>query len=157
MRIGGAGLIVFGAWLLRYDVARRTIRKDGLTRFIAACLLPGYVWLIIGGTLWIGVGGTSTNGFLYDAMYHALFLGFVFSMIFGHAPIIIPAVTPRDIEYRPRFYGHLVLLQLSLVLRVSADLLAAQPVRQWAGLLNVLAVLLFLFNMIRSMRRRPVS
>ncbi len=155
VRIGGVGLILFGAWLLRFDVARRTIRKDGLTRFIAACLLPGYAWLMVGGTLWAIVGGTSTNGFLYDAMYHALFLGFVFSMIFGHAPIIIPAVTPRDIEYRPRFYWHLALLQFSLVLRVSADLLAVQSVRQWAGLLNVLAVLLFLFNMIRSVRRRP--
>jgi hypothetical protein len=154
LRLAGAGLILFGAWLLRFDVARRTIRKDGLTRFIAACLLPGYVWLMIGGALWLIVGGTSTNGFLYDAMYHALFLGFVFSMIFGHAPIILPAVMPIDVTYRPRFYLHLALLQLSLVVRVSADLFAAQPVRQWAGLLNVLAILFFLFNMARSMRRR---
>ena len=157
VRIGGVGLILFGAWLLRFDIARRTIRKDGLTRFIAACLLPGYVWLIVGGTLWIAVGGTSTNGFLYDAMYHALFLGFVFSMIFGHAPIIIPSVMPIDVAYRPRFYLHLALLQLSLVLRVSADLFAAQPVRQWAGLLNVLAILFFLFNMARSIQRRPAN
>ena len=155
LRLAGAGLILFGAWLLRFDVARRTIRKDGLTRFIAACLLPGYVWLMIGGALWLIVGGTSTNGYLYDAMYHALFLGFVFSMIFGHAPIILPAVMPIDVEYRSRFYLHLALLQLSLVARVSADLAAAQPVRQWAGLLNVLAILFFLANMIGSLRKRP--
>ncbi|MBI5564334.1 MAG: hypothetical protein HY870_05535 [Chloroflexi bacterium] len=154
LRLAGAGLILFGAWLLRFDVARRTIRKDGLTRFIAACLLPGYVWLMIGGALWLIVGGTSTNGFLYDAMYHALFLGFVFSMIFGHAPIIIPSVMPIDVIYRPRFYLHLALLQLSLIMRVIADLFAAQPVRQWAGLLNVLAILFFLGNMIRSLRKR---
>ena len=154
VRIAGAGLLLFGVWLLRYDVARRTIRKDGLTRFIAACLLPGYVWLVIGGGLWIAIGSSSTAGFLYDAMLHALFLGFVFSMIFGHAPIILPAVMPIDVTYRPRFYVHLILLQLSLVVRVIADLLAAQPVRQWAGLINVLAVLIFLGNMIRSMRRR---
>ena len=157
LRLAGAGLILFGAWLLRFDVARRTIRKDGLTRFIAACLLPGYGWLMIGGALWLIVGGTSTNGFLYDAMYHALFLGFVFSMIFGHAPIIVPAVVPVDVEYRPRFYVHLALLQLSLVVRVIADLWAAQPVRQWAGLINVLTVLFFLFNMARAVRRRPAA
>jgi hypothetical protein len=157
VRISGVGLILFGAWLLRFDVARRTIRKNGLTRFIAACLLPGYVWLMAGGALWLAVGGTSTNGFLYDAMYHALFLGFVFSMIFGHAPIIIPSVMPIDVAYRSRFYLHLALLQLSLVLRVSADLFAAQPVRQWAGLLNVLAILLFLFNMARSVQRQPTG
>jgi hypothetical protein len=104
--------------------------------------------------LWLIVGGTSTNGYLYDAMYHALFLGFVFSMIFGHAPIILPAVMPIDVVYRPRLYLHLALLQLSLVLRVGADLLGAQPVRQWAGLLNVLAILVFLGNMIGSLRKR---
>ncbi len=157
LRVAGAGLILFGVWLLRFDLARRTIRQDGLTRFIAACLLPGYVWLIVGGGLWLIVGSTSTNGFLYDAMYHSLFLGFIFSMIFGHAPIILPAVMPIEVAYRSSFYLHLALLQLSLILRVIADLLAAQPVRQWAGLLNVLAILFFLFNMARSVRRRPAA
>jgi hypothetical protein len=157
LRVAGAGLIVFGVWLLRFDLARRTIRKDGLTRFIAACLLPGYAWLIVGGGLWLIVGSTSTNGFLYDAMYHSLFLGFIFSMIFGHAPIILPAVMPIEVEYRSSFYLHLALLQLSLIMRVVADLFAAQPVRQWAGLINVLAILLFLFNMARSVRRRPAA
>ena len=44
-------LIMLGAWLLRYDITRYTIKKTGLTRYIAACLLPGYVWLIVGGVL----------------------------------------------------------------------------------------------------------
>ena len=153
LRIAGAGLFALGAWLLRYDVARRTIRQSGLTRFIAACLLPGYVWLMIGGALWSLSGGASTAGFMYDAMLHSLFLGFVFSMIFGHAPIIIPAVTRIDIAYTPLFYGHLALLQLSLAVRVLADLAGAQPVRMWAGMFNVVAVLLFLGVMIPSARR----
>src|SRR3990172_2284749 len=92
LAVGGIGLIAFGLWLMRNDIARRTVRKSGLTRFIAVCLLPGYVWLIAGGVLWLAFGGTSTARFLYDAMLHSLFLGFVFSMIFGHAPIIVPAV-----------------------------------------------------------------
>jgi len=154
LRVSGVGLIVFGLWLLRYDIARRTIRQDGLTRFIAACLLPGYVWLIVGGTLWVIVGGTSTAGFYYDALLHTLFLGFVFSMIFGHAPIILPAVMPIEVQYRSSFYFHLALLQLSLIVRIIADLFMAQPVRQWAGLFNVLAILIFLANMARSVRRR---
>lgn len=157
LRVAGVGLFGFGVWLLRFDLARRTILKTGLTRFIAACLLPGYVWLIVGGGLWLIVGSTSTNGYLYDAMYHSLFLGFIFSMIFGHAPIILPAVMPIEVEYRSSFYLHLGLLQLSLIMRIVADLLAAQPVRQWAGLINVLAILLFLFNMARSVRRRPAA
>jgi hypothetical protein len=157
LRVSGAGLIMVGGWLIRFDVARYTIRQTGLTRYIAACLLPGYVWLAIGGGLWLIFGGTSTAGYQYDAMLHTLFLGFVFSMIFGHAPIIIPSVMPVDFTYRSIFYLHLVLLQLSLIVRIAADLFAAQPIRMWAGLINVIAVLLFLGVMIRSIHRRSVT
>ncbi|HEY4721670.1 MAG TPA: hypothetical protein VII92_07485, partial [Anaerolineae bacterium] len=132
-----------------------TIRKTGLTRYIAACLLPGYAWLVIGGSLWIAFGGLSTAGFIYDALLHSILLGFVFSMIYGHAPIIIPSVMPIDLTYRPAFYFHLVLLQASLLVRIIADLAASQPVRQWAGLFNVLAVLIFMGLMLRSAHRRP--
>jgi hypothetical protein len=42
VRIAGFGLAMLGGWLLRFDIARRTIHQQGLTRFIAACLPPGY-------------------------------------------------------------------------------------------------------------------
>src|SRR5574343_1157758 len=45
------GLLLLAGWLLRYDIARRNIGTQGLTRFIAACLLSGYVWLAIAGLL----------------------------------------------------------------------------------------------------------
>jgi hypothetical protein len=154
LKLSGVGLIMLGGWLLRYDIARHTIKKTGLTRYIAACLLPGYVWLIVGGALWIVYGGNVFAGLTYDALLHTLFVGFVFSMIFGHAPIIVPAVMPIDITYRPPFYIPLVLLQASLVVRVLADLTLNQPLRMWAGLFNVLAILIFLGNLILSARRR---
>ncbi|KAA3657154.1 MAG: hypothetical protein DWQ04_28955 [Chloroflexi bacterium] len=144
LRLVGLALIALGAWLLRYDIARRTIRQKGLTRFIAACLLPGYIWLIVGGAIWLLVGGQYVAGPLYDAMLHTIFLGFVFSMIFGHAPVIVPAVLGVQVPYSPLFYVHLVLLHLSLILRVAGDLLLEMPVRRWGGLLNEVAVLLFL-------------
>ncbi len=154
LRLGGIGLILLGAWLLRFDIARHTIKKAGLTRYIAACLLPGYVWLVIGGGLWLFAGLPSSN-LIIDAMLHTLFLGFVFSMIFGHAPIILPAVLPVDVTYRSVFYVPLIVLQSSLVVRVCADLLLNPTLRQWAGLFNVLAILLFLGVMAFSTRRRP--
>jgi hypothetical protein len=67
-------------------------------------------------------------------------------MIFGHAPIIFPAVLGLPIAFHSAFYVHLVLLHLSLALRVSGDLLLWWPARQWGGLLNVVVVLLFLAN-----------
>ncbi len=157
LQIGGAGLIGLGLWLMTFDVARRTIRRSGLMRFIAACLLPGYVWLIVGGALWLWGAAYFAGGVAYDAMLHAVLLGFVFSMIFGHAPIIIPAVASIDIRYRPAFYAHLLLLHASLILRVWADLSAQPSARAWAGLLNVLAITLFVFNTARSARRQPAG
>lgn len=135
-------------WLLRYDVARRTLRKGGLARFIAACLLSGYFWLAAGGLMGLIFGGVMA-GPSYDAMLHAVFLGFAFSLIFGHAPIVFPAVLGVPLAYHPTFYLPLSLLHLSLTLRVAGDLLGWWAARQWGGLLNVVAVLLFLGNTAR--------
>jgi hypothetical protein len=154
LRLAGVGLILLGAWLLRFDIARHTIKKTGLTRYIAACLLPGYVWLVVAGGLWIAAGRPASN-LTMDAMLHTIFLGFVFSMIFGHAPIILPAVLPVDIIYRSAFCAPLLLMQSALVVRVIADLTLNLTLRQWAGLFNVLAILLFLGIMVWSAKRRP--
>lgn len=144
LRLVGLALLVLGVWLLRYDIARRTIRQKGLTRFIAACLLPGYVWLIVSGLLWLTYGSHYVAGPVYDAMLHTIFLGFVFSMIFGHAPVIVPAVLGVQVPYSPIFYSYLILLHVSLVMRVAGDLLMQMSLRRWGGLLNEVAVLLFL-------------
>lgn len=143
-RITGAGMLALAAWLLRQDIARRTIRMPGLTRFIATCMLSGYVWLAIGGLL------AMIYGFLfggpYDAVLHAVFLGFVFSMIFGHAPIIFPAVLGVNIPFNKAFYAHLALLHLSLILRVGAGVLEWHPGRLWGAMFNGIALLFFIFN-----------
>lgn len=144
LRLTGAGFVALSLWLWRYDIARRTIRAKGLTRYIAACLLAGYFWLLVGGVLWLVYGGGYSAGLIYDAMLHTIFLGFVFSMIFGHAPIILPAVIGLQVAYSPIFYAHLTLLHVSIALRVVGDLLPWLPGRRWGGLLNEVAVLLFL-------------
>jgi len=130
------------------------VRQTGLTRFIAVCLLSGYVWLGVGGLLTWRFAGVLAGPY-YDAMLHTVFVGFVFAMIFGHAPIIIPAILGRTTSpYHPALYVPLLLLQASLLLRVVGDLLGWWPGRQWGGLLNALAVLLFLITLGRVLRRR---
>jgi hypothetical protein len=146
MQVAGVGMVALAWWLLRYDIARRTVRQTGLTRFIAVCLLSGYVWLGVGGVLNWHFGGVLAGPY-YDAMLHAVFVGFVFAMIFGHAPIIIPAILSRTSPYHPTFYAPLVLLHVSLLLRVVGDLVGWWPGRQWGGLLNAMAVLLFLLTL----------
>jgi hypothetical protein len=144
VRVAGMGLLVLGGWLLRFDIARRTVRQRGLTRYIALCLLPGYGWLMVGGGLWIIGAERFSAGPWYDAMVHTILVGYVFSMIFGHAPIILPAVTGLALPFQPAYYLHLVLLHTGLVLRVIGDLASLPGGRQWGGLLNVTAIVLFL-------------
>ena len=154
-RMAGIGLLALAAWLGRYDIARRTIRSRGVVRFIAASLLPGYVWLAVAGTTWL-VLGAPTGGSGDDASLHALFLGFVISMVFGHAPVILPAVLRVPLPYRPRFYAHLGLLHLSLVVRiVGGDRLGAIGAWQLGGILNVTALLLFLASSILAVLLGP--
>jgi hypothetical protein len=141
----GAGMLALAVWLLRYDVARRTLHQSGLPRFIAVCLLSGYVWLGVSGGLALRFGAL-VAGPRYDAMLHALFLGFVFAMIFGHAPVIFPALLGLPIHFRPIFYAHLVLLHVTLLLRLVGDLAGWSPGRLWGGLLNGVVLLLFLVN-----------
>ena len=139
----GISLIALGLWLFRYDIARKTVQQTGLTRYIAVCLLAGYGWLLIGGGLRLALG-VQIAGPSYDAELHSVLLGFVFSMILGHAPIILPAVLNVTLPFQRWFYLPLALLHGSLILRISADLSTAFVLRQWGGMFNVIAILLFL-------------
>jgi hypothetical protein len=150
-RLAGAGMLGLALWLFRYDPVRFTSRQPGQARFVAICLLSGFAWLGISGLLWLASGGVAA-GPHYDAMLHSLFLGFVFAMIFGHAPIMLPAVLGRPVPFRLAFYAHLVLLHASLLVRLAGDLAALPAARQWGGLLNVAALLLFMVNTFLAVR-----
>ncbi|HXG51304.1 MAG TPA: hypothetical protein VNN77_07870 [candidate division Zixibacteria bacterium] len=152
-RVAGVGLFGLALWLLRYDLAWRTARLHGLGRFMGISLLSGYVWLAAAGLLWIGLHDSFVAGPRYDAMLHAVFVGFVFSMIFAHAPIIFPSVTGLQMPFQQLFYGHLALLHLSLLLRLAGDLLELAALQRWGGLLNAAAILLFLANNARAVSR----
>jgi len=156
--VQGAALLALALWLLRQDVARRTVRERGLTRFIAVCLLSGYVWLGIGGAVIVGAGGLAPGTAAYDAAIHALMLGFVFSMVFGHAPIIGPSVVRARLPYHPVFYVPLAILHLSLALRLAGDATGLYTLRSAGGILNALALLAFIVNTVAAVirgRRAP--
>ncbi|HEY3310672.1 MAG TPA: hypothetical protein VGK00_03435 [Anaerolineales bacterium] len=153
-RMAGVGLIGLGLWFLRNDLASRNIRHSNpLTRYIALCLFGGFIWLVISGGLFLYFGGLYA-GPHYDAALHSVFVGFVIAMIFGHAPIIFPAILGTQIKFYPASYGYLVLLHLSLVLRILGDLTNQLSVRQWGGLLNEVAILAFLGVTIYSIIKR---
>ncbi len=152
LRLFAGGLLALALWLLRYDIARRNAGQGALTGYIARCLLSGYGWLLAAGLL--GLAGAFLPGHPWrDAALHAVGLGFVFAMVFGHAPIIFPAVARVKIPYHPAFYLPLALLHLALLARclgVFADDLA---LRQGAAVANGAVLLLFIVIMLASVVR----
>jgi hypothetical protein len=126
----GWALVLLALWLFAFDLARVTVRQAKLPRYVAVCLLAGYFWLAVGGAL-------VALSVAYDAALHAIFVGFVFSMVFGHAPVILPAVLRVSFPYHPFLYVPLALLHASLAMRVAVSV----PIGGWG---NALAIALFI-------------
>lgn len=152
IRVSGIGLLGLALWLGGGDIAWRTLDRGGAPRFTAVCLLSGHLWLAVGGLLWVLFADAFVAGARYDAMVHAILLGFVFSMIFGHAPIILPSVLGVALPFRRAFYAHWGLLHLSLLARILGDLAAWAPGQRWGGLGNALAIVLFMAQSARGVR-----
>lgn len=138
--LSGAGLLAMIAWLARYDVALRTVRMHGQPRFMAAAMLAGYAWLVVAGLFLLLSPGTAYE---YDLVLHAVFIGFVLSMVFGHALIIFPAITGIALAYSPWLYAPLALLHSSVALRVIGDVLEVGLLRSASGVATVAALLAF--------------
>jgi len=157
VEVFAAGLVALSLWLGKQDIARRTVRNQGLTRFIAVCLLSGYAWLAVGGAIIVAAGGFAPGSPSYDAALHALTLGFVFAMVFGHAPIIFPAVLRVAVPYHPTFYLPLALLHFSLAVRLAGDATARFDWTRVGGMLNALALAAFIAStasaVVRGRRR----
>ncbi|MFC0865406.1 hypothetical protein ACFHYQ_24235 [Sphaerimonospora cavernae] len=141
-RVAGLGMVALAGLLTVHDIARRTVRSTGLPRFAAVCLLSGYAWLTLAGALWAVFGRPETGG-LYDASLHAVFLGFVMSMVFGHAPVILPAVLRVRLPYHPMLYGPLALLHAALLVRIAGDVGGLPAVRTVGGVLGEVSLLAF--------------
>ncbi len=133
------GLLGSAAWLLYYDIARRTVRQSGQTRFSAVSILVGHGWLGVAGAVLLAAPPGSL-AFSYDAAVHAIAIGFVLSMVFGHAPIILPAVTGVRLRFSGWAYGPLALLHASVALRVVSDLCGWVEPRAASGIVTVLAL-----------------
>ena len=146
----GVGFVALTGWLARHDVVRITLRRPGQTGFMATCMAAGYVWLGVAGLLLVALPPAET-AFGYDAALHAVLVGFVLSMVFGHALIILPAVVRVRVAYRPALYVPLALLHASVALRVLGDAVDGLELRAWSGPLTLVALVGF----VAVLSRRP--
>ncbi|MBA4343714.1 MAG: hypothetical protein C0423_16365 [Methylibium sp.] len=146
--LGWALLGLLGLWLLRYDMARLQWRATGWAGHTAVCLLVGYGWLLAAAMS--GLVGQSIA-------WHLLWLGFVFAMVFGHAPLMLPPLAglrPRHSRWALMPLG---LMGLSLALRVLASLRGWPEGLALAGAGHALALLIFGLTMARLCRRQPTA
>lgn len=145
----GLALLALVGWLVRHDIARRTIRTTGATRFMAACMLGGYFWLAVAGvTLLFGFPSTQRA---YDTATHAVLLGFVMSMIMAHATTILPAVLHVSLPYRAAFWALAILLHLGLLVRIGVGNGLGVPLAfTVGGAMGVAALLLFVLTALAS-------
>lgn len=155
-------LCLTAAWLLKYDMAFKSIRNKGQHRYSGLLLITGYCWMLATAAI---ILFEKSFVFGYDALLHAFFIGFVFSMIFSHAPIILPAVAKLPIKiYRPVLYIWFVVLQVSLAARVISDFTGEMNMRKFSGMINGLSILAFFITILfivsielRKRRRRSLK
>lgn len=135
----GAASIGTALWLMRYDMARIGIRKEGFHRYVAIGLLVGYGWLLINGLL---VFLIPSHVLFYDLYLHTFFLGFAFSMIWAHAPIIFPAILKTSHRpYHPVLWIIWAFFQVTLIGRMVAAWLGNGEFRKWLGGANGVVIL----------------
>jgi hypothetical protein len=143
--ICGFSLIGISLWLMRHDMIAINLKKRNMPKFIAVTLLCGYVALLLTGIFFFTL---SDQWLTYDAIVHSFFLGFVFSMIFAHGPIILPGIIGIPATaFNKILYIWLGVLQISWVVRIFADVTVEMDIRKVSGLLSAIAILGYFITM----------
>jgi hypothetical protein len=136
--LGVAGVLL-AAWLLYFDMAKVAAKKGHQFRYIGIGLRVGYVWLLIHGLILLSLEG---QVLYYDLLLHTFFLGFTFSMIWAHAPIIFPLIFGiRETPYHPILWWGWGIFQLTLAGRIASGGLGLMEWRKLFGVANGWAIL----------------
>jgi hypothetical protein len=150
--LAGSGMLLIAFWLMKYDIVNKSMKSHGIHRYIGTVLFSGYIWLFISGLLMLI---NPDLVYAYDAVLHAFFLGFVFLMIFAHAPIIFPGVMGYSFTpYHKSLYTWMILLNLSLLIRIVADLFFLNYVRQISGIISGVIIIGFFINLLIVIRSK---
>ncbi|MFN3135938.1 MAG: hypothetical protein ACK44H_10280, partial [Candidatus Kryptonium sp.] len=126
-----------------------------LHKFTKETLTIAYLWLLlssIGMILWDQIQSVAK-----DVVFHSIGLGFIFTMILSHAPIVIGS-TFTKMPKRPPSKVLFYLFQLMTAVRVIGDLLVANFVEIWVwsgwitGTLHFITFILYILNVLRSFK-----
>jgi hypothetical protein len=136
----GIAVILISFLLLHFDMAKIASKKNKQFKYIGIGLRVGYVWLTLNGII---LCFFEAHAMHYDLYLHTFFLGFTFSMIWAHAPIILPMVLNiRHNPYHPVLWLGWTVFQLSLLGRVLGSFAIHSEFRSWFGIVNGWSILL---------------
>ncbi|ROL56224.1 hypothetical protein D9V84_08615 [Bacteroidetes/Chlorobi group bacterium Naka2016] len=136
LRILGAVVFLLTFWFIRNDLARRTLRSREPAKYSAVAMLFGYFWLAFGNLLFF----ISPSTFWGEGI-HSITLGFVFSMVFAHAPIIFPNVGMFKFYFSKILYYPLALLHISVATRFVSHIFP--KIKPLALYFNFFAIIFF--------------
>lgn len=143
--VAASGIMALAMWLLRFDMARILLKKNGHYLYTGLSLTLGYLWLFVSGLFMIFV---NAGAFAFDALLHSYFLGFTISMVFAHGPIIFPSLLNKTgHQFHSVLWLWLGLFQASVIARMIADLQEMPLLRKWSGMVNGIVILFFLITM----------
>lgn len=144
--LSATAMIGIAVWMLKHDVMRIGLKKEGLTKFSSVALLIANSWLIINGLLLVFM---PDGAYSYDILVHSFFIGYTFAMIFAHGPIILPGVLGITAKpFHSILYVWLFLVQGSLLFRLIADSLFKTEWRKLSGILSGIGILLYFITLV---------
>ncbi len=144
--MSGCAAIGVSLWMLRHDVMGIGLKKQGLVRFSAVALVIANGWLMVEGVLLVLAPQTALA---YDMAVHVFFLGYTFSMIFAHGPIILPGVLGIQVRpYHPVLYVWLFITQGALMFRVIMDGFENPYARYWSGIVSGVGIMLYFLSLV---------
>jgi hypothetical protein len=144
--MGGLTILMVGS-IAFYDAALRVKQKkiEGLHKFLRLALMISYVWLFLAACA-MTVSLQISSAIFKDVLFHLIGLGFIFTMILGHAPLILSSafgkLPPKEAPIIP-----FCLFQAATLFRIIGDfgLMKSVPLWQWSGWISGLIHLISLF------------
>jgi hypothetical protein len=163
---GIPGLTMMGAITLTlvvmvalHDMALRVFKKqtDGLHKFLKIALMLSYLWLFFAAVV-MTASSQISSAIFKDVQFHLIGLGFIFTMILGHAPLILSAaigkLPPKKAPIIP-----FVIFQAATLLRITGDfsLWKSTALWQWSGwmsgLIHAIAFFCYVATLFLSIKR----
>ncbi len=133
---------------------RSKLPQTTFHKFSRETLIVGYIWIFLAGlslVLWDFIPMQK------DVVYHSIGLGFIFTMILSHAPVVLGSTLskmPKKTPSRFLFYA----FQFMTLMRISADLFVSNFVELWAwsgwitGIFHFVIFIAYILTVLKSFR-----